>query len=76
LVLICALLLPWLAMPAAAQDQADRLAAQVEVITAPLVGRVGFAVQLIGSDKIISHNGDMNFPMASVYKVPAKSSCS
>jgi beta-lactamase class A len=58
-------------MPAAAQDQADRLAAQVEAITAPLVGRVGFAGQLIGSDKIISHNGDMNFPMASVYKVPA-----
>ena len=71
LVLICALLLPWLAMPAAAQDEADRLAAQVEAITAPLVGRVGFAAQLIGSDKIISHNGDMTFPMASTYKVPA-----
>lgn len=58
-------------MPAAAQDQADPLAAQVEAITAPLVGRVGFAAQLIGSDKIIAYNGDMTFPMASTYKVPA-----
>ena len=71
LVLICMLLLPWLAMPAAAKDQADPLAAQVEAITAPLVGRVGFAAQLIGSDKIIAYNGDMTFPMASTYKVPA-----
>ncbi|MDH5454163.1 MAG: serine hydrolase, partial [Paracoccaceae bacterium] len=54
-----------------AQDRADRLTAQVEAITAPLVGRVGFAAQLIGSDKIIAHNGDMTFPMASTYKVPA-----
>jgi hypothetical protein len=71
LVLICTHPLPWLVMPAAAQDQADRLAAQVEAIAAPLVGRVGFAAQLIGSDKIISHSGDMTFPMASTYKVPA-----
>ncbi len=71
LVLIGALFLPWLAISAAAQDKADPLAAQVEAITAPLVGRVGFAAQLIGSDKIISHNGDMTFPMASTYKVPA-----
>jgi|MTBAKSStandDraft_1061840.scaffolds.fasta_scaffold104271_2 hypothetical protein len=33
LVLICTHLLPWLVMPAAAQDQADRLAAQVEAFT-------------------------------------------
>ena len=39
LVLICTHLLPWLVMPAAAQDQADRLAAQVEAIAAPLVVR-------------------------------------
>jgi len=31
--LICTHLLPWLAMPAAAQDQAVRLAAQVEAFT-------------------------------------------
>ena len=71
LVLICTLPLPWLAMPAAAQDQADPLSAQVEAITAPLAGRVGFAARLIGSDKIVAYNADMTFPMASTYKVPA-----
>ncbi|MFC1765778.1 serine hydrolase, partial [Planctomycetota bacterium] len=63
-------------MPAVAADydlviNNGRVKDQVKAITAPLVGRVGFAAQLIGSDKIIAYNGDMTFPMASTYKVPA-----
>ncbi len=47
------------------------LTKQLAAITAPLVGRVGVAAKLIGSNNVIALNGDELFPMASVYKVPA-----
>ena len=47
----------------------DKLPGLVETITAKLAGRTGFAAQLVGSDPVISLNGDEAFPMASAYKV-------
>jgi len=45
------------------------IATMVERITAGLVGRLGFAAQEIGSEDVISLNGDESFAMASTYKV-------
>lgn len=59
-----------LGLPSYAQS-ADTIIRQLEAITAPLVGRVGVAAQVIGSDEIIALNGNETFPMASTYKVPA-----
>ncbi len=49
----------------------DALIKHLEAITSPLVGRLGVAAQLVGSGEVIAVNGDEDFPMASIYKIPA-----
>lgn len=70
---ICALSLPMFALwgELSCAQTSDALAKHIEFITAPLVGRVGVAARLVGSDETISVNGNETFPMASTYKVPA-----
>ncbi len=43
--------------------------AAIERVASGLAGRIGFAAQEIGGDKVIAFNGDKTFVMASTYKV-------
>ena len=49
---------------------ATDLRARVEGIASETGGPVGVAVALIGSDEVVSVNGQKHFPMQSVYKLP------
>ncbi|MBU1235082.1 MAG: class A beta-lactamase [Proteobacteria bacterium] len=49
--------------------QGQSVGAAIEQIASGLAGRIGFAAQEIGSDKVIAINGDETFAMASTYKV-------
>lgn len=53
----------------AANGDAAKVAKRIELITDGLVGEVGFAATISGSDAVISLNGDDPFPMASTFKV-------
>lgn len=56
--------------PAYAQTpEGQAVGAAIEQIASGLVGRIGFAAQVIGSDEVIALNGDQSFVMASTYKV-------
>ena len=45
------------------------VAAKIVRVVKGLAGRIGFAAQEIGGDKVIAFNGDQTFAMASTYKV-------
>ncbi len=49
--------------------QGQSVGAAIEQIASGLAGRIGFAAQEIGGDKVIAFNGDETFAMASTYKV-------
>jgi beta-lactamase class A len=42
---------------------------KIEKLSQGLAGRIGFAAQEIGGDKVIAFNGDETFVMASAYKI-------
>jgi beta-lactamase class A len=48
----------------------ERLAARVEAIAGPLVGRLGFSAQRLDGGPVIALNADERFPMASIFKIP------
>ena len=58
-----------LVVPVQAADKQLDLVKRLGAITRPLVGKIGFAAQVLGEKEIISLNGDDPFPMASAYKV-------
>ena len=58
-----------LEVPVQAADKQVDLVKRLGAITRPLVGKIGFAAQVLGEKEIISLNGDDPFPMASAYKV-------
>ncbi len=49
--------------------EGQSVGAAIEQIASGLAGRIGFAAQEIGGDKVIAFNGDETFAMASTYKV-------
>jgi beta-lactamase class A len=49
--------------------QGQSVGAAIEQVVSGLAGRIGFAAQEIGGDKVIAFNGDETFAMASTYKV-------
>jgi beta-lactamase class A len=49
--------------------EAQSVGAAIERVATGLAGRIGFAAQEIGTDKLIAFNGDETFAMASTYKV-------
>jgi beta-lactamase class A len=46
------------------------LAARIEAIAAPLVGRLGFSAQRLDGGPVFALNADERFPMASIFKIP------
>jgi len=67
-----ALALPLAALLArrASAGETAGLAARVEAIAAPLVGRLGFSAQRLDGGTVIALNADERFPMASLFKIP------
>jgi beta-lactamase class A len=57
------------ASPPSANGDAAKVAERVESIADGLVGEIGFAATISGTDTVISLNGDEPFPMASTFKV-------
>ncbi len=75
--MIGAVLAFWMTMTgvAGAQEQdssarLDRLRSQIGRVTRGADGRIGIAVKHLESGQTLEVNGDMLFPMASVFKVP------
>jgi beta-lactamase class A len=54
----------------ASAGEAAGFAARIEAIAAPLVGRLGFSAQRLDGGPVIALNGDEQFPMASLFKIP------
>jgi len=56
--------------PAFAQERnLQDISLKIEKLSQGLAGRIGFAAQEIGGDKVIAFNGDETFVMASAYKI-------
>jgi beta-lactamase class A len=49
--------------------EGQSVGAAIERVATGLAGRIGFAAQEIGGDKVIAFNGDKSFVMASAYKM-------
>jgi beta-lactamase class A len=49
--------------------EGQSVGAAIERVATGLAGRIGFAAQEIGGDKVIAFNGDETFVMASAYKI-------
>jgi beta-lactamase class A len=51
-------------------DGMEGLAARIEAIARPLVGKLGFSAARLDGGPVISLNADERFPMASIFKIP------